>query len=44
MRLVFIGNGVSILFREVQLDGNYMRFVLCAAAPFLFCVSLVRVP
>ncbi|KAI0711643.1 glycosyl transferase family group 2-domain-containing protein [Earliella scabrosa] len=38
--IFFIGNGVSILFREVQLDGNYMRFVLCAAAPFLFCVSL----
>ena len=27
------------MFREVQLDGNYMRFVLCAAAPFTWALA-----
>ncbi len=39
---VFIGNGISILLEEVRLDGNFIRFALCAVCPLFFCVSLVR--
>ncbi|KAI0763980.1 glycosyl transferase family group 2-domain-containing protein [Trametes elegans] len=40
LSIFFIGNGVNILLQEVQLDGNYIRFALCAVIPFFFCVSL----
>ena len=40
---VFIGNGIKVLLQEVELDGNYIRFALCALIPFFFCVSLVSV-
>ncbi|KAI0646077.1 glycosyl transferase family group 2-domain-containing protein [Trametes meyenii] len=40
LSIFFIGNGVNILLQEVQLDGNYIRFALCAVIPLFFCVSL----
>lgn len=39
---VFIASGVSIMFEESLLDGNWSRFALLVTTPFLFCVSLVR--
>ncbi|KAF8623867.1 hypothetical protein AX17_007269 [Amanita inopinata Kibby_2008] len=40
LSIFFIGSGVSMLIAEYRLDKNYLRFVLLAAAPFLFCVAL----
>ncbi|OSD07696.1 hypothetical protein PYCCODRAFT_1357854 [Trametes coccinea BRFM310] len=40
LSLFFIGNGINVLLQEVELDGNYVRFALCALVPFFFCVSL----
>ncbi|KAI0827193.1 glycosyl transferase family group 2-domain-containing protein [Trametes gibbosa] len=40
LSIFFIGNGVNILLQEVELDGNYIRFALCAVIPLFFCVSL----
>ncbi|KAI0746494.1 glycosyl transferase family group 2-domain-containing protein [Daedaleopsis nitida] len=40
LSMFFIGNGIAILLEEVRLDGNFIRFALCAACPFFFCVSL----
>ena len=41
--LVFVGRGVNLLLQEFQLDGSYMRFVLCATLPLSFCVSWVSI-
>ncbi|KAI0764841.1 glycosyl transferase family group 2-domain-containing protein [Fomes fomentarius] len=40
LSVFFIGNGISILLEEVRLDGNFIRFALCAVCPLFFCVSL----
>ncbi|THH01974.1 hypothetical protein EW026_g833 [Hermanssonia centrifuga] len=40
LSLFFIGNGVSVLLIEWQLDQNFTRFALCAVIPLLFAVSL----
>jgi hypothetical protein len=40
LSFVFIGNGVRLLIREWLLDGDFIRFALCALLPLLFCVSL----
>jgi hypothetical protein len=41
LSFVFIGQGVKTLLEEWSLDGSFMRFVLCAITPLLWCVSLV---
>ncbi len=41
MGLDFIGSGISTMISEARLDGDYTRFALLAASPFLICVSLV---
>jgi hypothetical protein len=38
---VFMGSGLRMLFMELFLDGDSVRFALVATMPFLFCVSLV---
>lgn len=40
LALVFIGNGMKIIFQEWTLDGSYARFALLAVCPLLYCVSL----
>ncbi|KAI0746496.1 glycosyl transferase family group 2-domain-containing protein [Daedaleopsis nitida] len=40
LSLLFIGKSVSIMLAETRLDGNYLRFALCAIMPLFFCVSL----
>ncbi|KAF7307706.1 Glyco-trans-2-like domain-containing protein [Mycena kentingensis (nom. inval.)] len=40
LSFVFIGNGLKTILQEWALDGNFMRFILIAATPFLWCVSL----
>ena len=42
LSIFFIGNGVNVLLIEWRLDGNFIRFALCAVIPLLFAVSLVR--
>ena len=39
---VFMLGGVGTMLTEYALDGNALRFALCAAIPFMFCVSLVN--
>ncbi|RPD65196.1 hypothetical protein L226DRAFT_456355 [Lentinus tigrinus ALCF2SS1-7] len=40
LSLFFISNGVNTLLVETMLDGNFVRFALCALLPLFFCVSL----
>ncbi|KAJ7058150.1 glycosyl transferase family group 2-domain-containing protein [Mycena amicta] len=40
LSFVFIGNGIKTLLQEWSLDGEFVRFALCAACPLLWCVSL----
>ncbi|KAJ7366666.1 glycosyl transferase family group 2-domain-containing protein [Mycena albidolilacea] len=40
LSFVFIGQGVKTLLMEWSLDGSFMRFILCATTPLLWCVSL----
>ncbi|PBK87934.1 hypothetical protein ARMGADRAFT_1034243 [Armillaria gallica] len=40
LSLYFIGSGISTMISEARLDGDYTRFALLAASPFLICVSL----
>nr|GAT50238.1 predicted protein [Mycena chlorophos]GAT50239.1 predicted protein [Mycena chlorophos] len=40
LSFVFIGNGVRTILEEWSLDGEFMRFVLLAVCPLLWCVSL----
>ncbi|KAJ7100591.1 glycosyl transferase family group 2-domain-containing protein [Mycena belliarum] len=40
LAFVFIGSGVKTILREWTLDGSFMRFVLFALTPLLWCVSL----
>jgi cellulose synthase/poly-beta-1,6-N-acetylglucosamine synthase-like glycosyltransferase len=40
LAIVFIGNGVKNLLVEWRQDGKFTHFILCAALPLLFCVSL----
>jgi hypothetical protein len=41
-RPVFLASGLTTLLAEWRLDHDYRRFGLMATAPFLVCVSLVR--
>ncbi|KAJ6551523.1 glycosyl transferase family group 2-domain-containing protein [Mycena capillaripes] len=40
LSFVFIGSGVRTLLQEWSLDGSFLRFVLCALTPLLWCISL----
>ncbi|KAJ7729356.1 hypothetical protein B0H16DRAFT_1734293 [Mycena metata] len=40
LSFVFIGSGIQTILMEWTLDGNFMRFVLFAITPLLWCVSL----
>ena len=41
LSVFFIGNGISVLLIEWQLDQNFVRFALCAVIPLLLAVSMV---
>ncbi|KAG6899344.1 hypothetical protein C0993_011083 [Termitomyces sp. T159_Od127] len=40
LSLIFIGNGIKILFQEWTLDAGVTRFALLAVCPLLYCVAL----
>ncbi|KAK7472064.1 hypothetical protein VKT23_000178 [Stygiomarasmius scandens] len=40
LAMLFVGNGVKALVREMLLDGGFIRFALVATLPLLYCVSL----
>ncbi|KAI0684990.1 glycosyl transferase family group 2-domain-containing protein [Cytidiella melzeri] len=40
LSVFFVGNGISTILVEWQLDGNFTRFALLAFLPLLFAVSL----
>ncbi|KAJ7040766.1 glycosyl transferase family group 2-domain-containing protein [Mycena alexandri] len=40
LSFVFIGSGIKTILMEWTLDGHFMRFVLLAITPLLWCVSL----
>ncbi|KAK7015029.1 Glyco-trans-2-like domain-containing protein [Favolaschia claudopus] len=40
LAFVFIGQGVKTLLMEWSLDGSFIRFVLLALCPLLWCISL----
>ncbi|KNZ75935.1 hypothetical protein J132_00949 [Termitomyces sp. J132] len=40
LSLIFIGNGIKLLFQEWTLDAGVTRFALLAVCPLLYCVAL----
>ncbi|PFH51644.1 hypothetical protein AMATHDRAFT_191111 [Amanita thiersii Skay4041] len=40
LAFVFVGNGIRTLIQEWILDGQFVRFALCATIPLLYSVSL----